>query len=1316
MITRRTLWAGVVLVALLVVLQLVLAPGSKNRAVRSSRDGTAPAGSRPASMIAPAVGPASVPPPAAASPWVPLPPAPYEGALVVAERESVPDADGVSLRTRLLRVEGKHPFVRVEETRRFDQAKGETVTVWRVAMVADHILVRLHPEATEADLEALNREFGATIRRRLKRGDHYLVAFESFDLGTVPQRVRDYRASPWVTEVAEPDYLVEPVDTLPDDPRYDELWGLETIRCPEAWDIETGHGGVVVGVIDSGVDVTHEDLVTNLWVNPLENPTNGIDDDANGYIDDVYGWDFGNDDAGVLGPSDHGTHVSGTITAVGSNSLGVAGVSWNSRVMVLKMFSDAGVGLTSDAIEALEYARAMRDRGVPIRLTNNSWGGGGYSSLMKSAIEDTGAAGMLFIAAAGNYSLNNDTYAFYPSSYTCSNILAVAATTSSDQLSYFSHYGAVSVDLAAPGVAILSTVPGGYDTKSGTSMATPHVSGACALIWEAYPEATWEQVRSTIMASVVTNAYLLGRMASGGRLDLAAAMYAIEPIIVHDPLVNTTNAVDDYVIEATVDPLTLLVSGSVQLRWNTDGPAYPYVSAPMTRITNNLYRATIPAQPLGGEVYYYIEAETLGGHHRTHPLTAPASPHHFEVVPPVLLWVSGKPAELGAVAPDYGIHELPRGIVVEPVADRFADETPGHRYECVGWAALGSAPARGATNRFTFVIEGNTALSWWWQSQYSLTQSSAPTGVVAAVTWWEANTAGETVVAPDPVGISTADYRFVEWQIDGQRWPDGSSAAANPAATIGMSAARQAVAIYLPTNEDSDGDDLPDWWERRYFGGLDPVIGDDPDGDGFDNGQELADRTNPRDPGSYPVPPTITHTPLADPQARPAPWPVTAVVTDNFSVASATLHWRKVPDAWSQVAMVAATGSLYEAAIPAPGILNEQFEYSLEAVDVAGHTNQSPVHRFNVVYPIFTFSPATVDVLMEPDTMSNIVVTLSNLGNTGLSWNAEAGWMDDVETGAAGVTHGGAKDIWHISTNRAYTGTNAWWCGDPGQGKYLNQVNAWLRLPPVFPVSGTFFTFRHWADIEYDEGRNDDHYWDGGVIEISTNGGVSFVQVEPVGGYPYRITPNDQSPFPYDTPCLAGDGEGWQETRVDLSPYAGRVVHLRLRFGSDWAVTEEGWYIDDLAVVFPSPMAGWLGMQPDSGSLAPGQSSMMTVRLDSAGMPTGALPGMVRLCADDPASPTNRVEVDLSVQATSDLRFLGVSGGGISASGTVVVFEWQGFRDRFYTLYERTSLVDMADSWTAVEGASNLPGIAGAMSHTVDVEHVDQRFYRLTVH
>lgn len=1325
---RRIVWVGATAAVVLVALAAWQGRNAAERAgVRSvpAPQGVTdpdPSGKRGAGATSSATAPSTNGPAPAAPPPVRPPAAdPLEGARILAERESPPRADGSWVRTRLLETAAKYPYIRLEETRRFDKARNEIITVQRGAMVADHILVRLHPQAMERELVALNRQFHATIRRPLKRPGHYIVAFESFGLDTIPQRIADYRASSLVTDVAEPDYLLEMVDTIPDDPRYGDLWGLSTIRCPEAWDRATGNGAIVVGVIDSGVDYAHEDLAANIWTNPEEVAGNGVDDDNNGYVDDVYGWDFGNEDADPLGPSYHGTHVAGTIAAVGNNRTGVVGVAWNTRIMPLKMFGDDGTGLTSDAIDALAYAIMMRERGVPIRLTNHSWGGGYFSVLLKDTIADSGAAGMLLVAAAGNYPQffwrNNDLTPLYPASYELENIIAVAASTATDELASFSHYGPRSVDLAAPGQGILSSMPGnGYDYLDGTSMATPHVAGACALIWEAYPEATWEQVRDFIMSTVATNSSLVGRIASDGRLDLAAALDRIEPTIEHTPLPNTTNTVDDIVVEATVLPFNLLVPGSVQMHWNTTGPDAPFTMVAMDRVAHNLYRATIPAQPLGRTVYYYLQAETVGGTVRSDPVTAPFTPHQFEVVDAVVLWISGKPSGIeGGVNPGYGMHPLPRGIRVTAAADRYTDVTAEQRYACVGWAAIGSAPTRGETNRVTFNLDADTALSWWWQFQYSLLQSSAPTGVIDTVTWWETGTAGQTVSAMDPVMIGADQHRFVEWRLDGTRWPTAAGVAVNPAGSIEMTRARQATAVYLPADQDGDGDGLPDWWEHRFFGGLSPAAGDDPDGDGYCNDREMADGTDPRDAASVPAPPEVAHVPLADPQTGPAPWRVDANVTDNFNLASVELEWRKVPQAWNQMAMIAGGGDGFSGTIPAPGVPDDRFEYRVVAVDGAGYTNQTQHFTFDVVYPVLACTPTNIAALMRPGMVSNVAVTLANVGNTGLTWNARSGWLDGVERGTGTVTHGGNNDRWHISTNRACTGSHAWYCGDVDQGQYINRIDASLVLPPVLPVEGTFLTFRHWAKIEYDITRNDDHYWDGGMVEISTNGGRSFVQITPVGGYPHRITPNDQSPFPYDTPCYGGDGEGWQEAQFDLAPYAGQIVQLRFRFGSDWAAVEEGWYIDEIAVAFPDPLSGWLGVQPDAGALATGESSVVTVRLDSAGIPTGSLGGMVRVASSDPSNPANRVGVALAVQAASDLVLQAAAGDGLTGMGTNVVFQWNGFSDRSYTLYQRTSLTDSAESWVPVAGASQLSGISGTMTYTVNVAHVSQRFYRLAV-
>ncbi|MFH1243854.1 MAG: S8 family serine peptidase [Pseudomonadota bacterium] len=339
-----------------------------------------------------------------------------------------------------------------------------------------------------------------------------------------------------LVEYAEPDYVVD-MDLTPNDPQFGQLWGLfntgqsggtvdADIDASDAWDINTGNPDIVVGIIDTGVDYNHEDLSANMWTNPGEVPGNGIDDDGNGYVDDVHGIDAYNNDSDPMDDNGHGTHCSGTIGAVGNNGAGVVGVNWNVKIMALKFLSSGGSGYTSDAIECLNYAVMMKNSyDVDIRLTSNSWGGSGYSQALADAIETSKNAGMLFIAAAGNSSSDNDSTPHYPSSYGNDNIIAVASTDRNDNLSSFSSYGATSVDLGAPGSSILSTTPNDtYSTYSGTSMATPHVAGVAALIWARYPSYTFSDVKNLITSTVDPLSSLSGTVMSGGRLNVYSAL------------------------------------------------------------------------------------------------------------------------------------------------------------------------------------------------------------------------------------------------------------------------------------------------------------------------------------------------------------------------------------------------------------------------------------------------------------------------------------------------------------------------------------------------------------------------------------------------------------------------------------------------------------------------------------------------------------------------------------------------------------------------------------------------------------------------
>ena len=303
-------------------------------------------------------------------------------------------------------------------------------------------------------------------------------------------------------------------------------------QAGEAWAAgNTGSSTVWVGIIDEGYMHTHEDLSANAGTNPGETAGNGVDDDANGYIDDVNGWDFaGNDNTVFDGTTDdHGSHVAGTIGGAGGNAKGVAGVVWNVKLMSAKFLGRNG-GTTANAIKAVDYFTSLKQRhGINLVATNNSWGGGGFSQGLYDAIERANQAGILFIAAAGNSTNNNDVTASYPGSYSNTNIIAVASITNTGAISSFSNYGATTVDIGAPGSGIYSTVPASskgkvissYASYNGTSMATPHVTGAAALYAASHAGATAAQIRTAILSSAVATSSLSGKCATGGRLNVS---------------------------------------------------------------------------------------------------------------------------------------------------------------------------------------------------------------------------------------------------------------------------------------------------------------------------------------------------------------------------------------------------------------------------------------------------------------------------------------------------------------------------------------------------------------------------------------------------------------------------------------------------------------------------------------------------------------------------------------------------------------------------------------------------------------------------
>lgn len=453
----------------------------------------------------------------------------------------------------------------------------------KTEFVPGEVLVRFRTGAAAKSLS----QMATTLK---VEGRELPVAVERLEASDLVEGLRLARVQPEDTLHtvaalrARPDVLyaelnyIRRIDRTPNDPRFAEQWALKNtgqsggtagvdIKAEQAWDTTTGDRSIVVGVIDEGIDINHPDLRDNIWRNAGEVPGNNVDDDGNGFVDDYNGYDFFHNDASVYdgSPGDnetdsHGTHVAGTIGAVGNNSVGVTGVNWQVSLMSLKILGRDGerpapssVRLT---VRAYGYAKMMRDlwvssggtRGANIRVLNNSYGGFGNSQTELDAIRALGESGILFVASAGNESLSNDSSPHFPSGYNAPNVISVTATNRLDTLSSFSNTGALTVHMAAPGSAILSTTPNGtYSSFSGTSMAAPHVAGAAALIYAVYPNLSAPRLRAALLFSGDEISAVIGKTLTGRRLNALGALQnapeadAAPPAVIQDLRVVSQN-------------------------------------------------------------------------------------------------------------------------------------------------------------------------------------------------------------------------------------------------------------------------------------------------------------------------------------------------------------------------------------------------------------------------------------------------------------------------------------------------------------------------------------------------------------------------------------------------------------------------------------------------------------------------------------------------------------------------------------------------------------------------------------------------------
>lgn len=383
----------------------------------------------------------------------------------------------------------------------------------------------------------LSKKLNAYVKSTIPSQNIVVVKRPTFE--TTQSAVKSLAMNELV-DVAEPNYIYR-VNKTPNDPMLGQLWGLKNvgqsdssghvgtmgvdIDAEKAWDIETGSDKMLVAVIDTGVDFNHPDLKDNIWTNEAEAKGKpGVDDDGNGVIDDIHGYNAIDGSGNSMDDHGHGSHCSGTIGAKGDDGKGIVGVNWNTRIMGVKFLDAGGSGSLEDAIKAIDYATKMG-----AKVMSNSWGGGGFSQTLLDSIKATNDAGALFVAAAGNDSNNNDEHESYPASYEVANIISVAAVDNAGTKADFSNYGKRSVHIGAPGVNIYSSTGGAYDSWSGTSMATPHVSGVAALVWSHEPVMTAVQVKERILLTARPIAGLKGKTSTGGLVNAYNALTNTTP-------------------------------------------------------------------------------------------------------------------------------------------------------------------------------------------------------------------------------------------------------------------------------------------------------------------------------------------------------------------------------------------------------------------------------------------------------------------------------------------------------------------------------------------------------------------------------------------------------------------------------------------------------------------------------------------------------------------------------------------------------------------------------------------------------------------
>ena len=770
-----------------------------------------------------------------------------------------------------------------------------------------------------------------------------------------------------------------------------------------------------------------------------------------------------------------------------------------------------------------------------------------------------------------------------------------------------------------------------------------------------------------------------------------AALYirgAIEgtPILVHQPVPYYDATLAPYPVDFKVQSLNTLTNNELTLHYTTGtsmGTTGVWQRAGAEWTSNANYRAFIPQQPKDTTLYYYL-ALSNASYNVMLPADAAVTNSYFRMHlgTPTELAVFGSPAPYGTVFPEYGTNLFLSGEIF--TASAYPETISAtERLAAHDWNGTGDIPVSGSDNPFSQAIYQDSTLTWNWFTQYALTRSlyfrDVNFSYNEGVYWhWK------EMVVPDQstsdiFNILDVDYEelyvFYGWELDGARWPDSTSPSLNPLGGLVMSNAFTLQANYMKIGTDTDGDDLYDWWELKFYGSTSAVADTEEDGDNdtWTSLSESLDNTNPLDPQSYPAPPSITVIPLDPFQSQRPPWTVTAEISDNFIVVAAVLEWKEKDESvWRQVAMAYDGNGIYSAAIDPPSHGAVRVDYRVKAYDIIGYydpsfMSTSPTYSVMGDYdtPWLSVAPETLGIHQLAVQPANYSLTVSNLAGTDLLWTGVVvSAAHEFAADDPGWEHSGTNDVWTVSSYRSWNGDPVWYCGNDTTHRYPDLCHASLDTPSFTVGDHGVLVFRHWMDFEKYGNDKPDYYWDGAIVMISTNNGASFTKIEPLEGYNAFIEPNPDSPFPNDMPCMGDTGSGWRTAIVDLSEYAGSSAFIRFEFGSDRYSVEEGWYVGGVTVLSSeAPLPPWLSQSGVRNGVLPDTwHAEIGIGIDPLLMQTNSEHVIcVRVDSNDPnADPV----VDLTVR-----RGFAVT-AQISGFGSVTIPDSVIFRDE-------TAIVDI---------------------------------------